>query len=204
MTANDPSTDTATPSHTVQARPGARRRGRVPRPVRSITVTSRVPKMLIVVDLRTLISGPHERTVAELSNGTPVPLATIRDLLPDSDLVPILLSGKGQPLWAGRTRRLANSAQRDVLTALYRTCARPSCDTPVDHTQAHHADRTWEHHGNTNIDELVPLCPRDHDAIHHGGHRIHIADNHATITWHRPDGSIESHTHGGNRTPPPR
>jgi len=163
----------------------------------------RVPKAIIVIDLKTILDGPHAASIAELSNGTPIPIDTIRDMLAGSDIVPVLLSGEGQPLWVGRTRRVATEAQRDALTAIYRSCARNGCTRPVDATQAHHTI-TWRDEGPTDIDLLAPLCSGDHDAIHNGGFRLEIHDNHKTVTWHRPDGSVEYHgPPPGRRRPPP-
>ncbi len=164
---------------------------------------ARVPKLIVVVDLKTLVDGPHTATVAELSNGTPIPISTIRDMLPDSDIVPVLLSGEGQPLWVGRTRRVATAAQRDALMAIYRSCARPGCDRPIDDTQAHHTT-PWTQGGATDIDGLAPLCAGDHDAVHNGGHQLTIHSNHSSITWSRPDGSVEYHgPPPGRRRPEP-
>jgi hypothetical protein len=163
----------------------------------------RVPKVIIVIDLNTLTDGPHPATIAELSNGTPIPISTIRELLPDSDLVSVLLSGEGQPLYVGRTRRVATEAQRDALRAITDACYRNGCPNTIDHTRAHHTT-PWEHGGRTDIDLLAPVCPTDHDAIHNGGYRLEIHDNHRTITWYRPDGTIEYHdTPPGRRRPPP-
>jgi hypothetical protein len=153
---------------------------------------SRVPKVIIVIDLPTLTNGPHPATVAELSNGSPLPISTIRDMLPDSDLVSVLLSGEGQPLYVGRTRRVATEAQRDALRAITDACYRNGCPNTVDHTRAHHT-KPWEHGGTTDIDVLAPVCAVDHDAIHNGGYRLEIHDNHQSITWYRPDGTIEYH-----------
>jgi hypothetical protein len=163
----------------------------------------RVPKAIIVIDLQTLLGGAHPATVAELSNGTPIPISTIRELLPDSDLVSVLLSGDGQPLYVGRTRRVATEAQRDALRAITNTCYRNGCPNTIDHTRAHHTT-PWEHGGTTDIDLLAPVCPTDHDAIHNGGYHLEIHDNHQSITWYRPDGTIEYHgPPPGRRRPPP-
>jgi hypothetical protein len=163
----------------------------------------RVPKVIIVIDLETLLGGAHPATVAELSNGAPLPISTIREMLPDSDLVTVLLSGAGQPLYVGRTRRVATEAQRDALQAITNACYRNGCPNTIDHTRAHHTI-PWEHGGTTDIDHLAPVCPTDHDAIHNGGHRLEIHDNHQSITWYRPDGTIEYHgPPPGRRRPPP-
>jgi hypothetical protein len=162
----------------------------------------RVPKAIIVIDLQTLLGDAHPATIAELSNGTPLPISTIRELLPDSDLVSVLLSGAGQPLYVGRTRRVATEAQRDALRAISDACYRNGCTNTIDHSRAHHTV-PWEHGGLTDIDLLAPVCPTDHDAIHNGGYRLEIHDNHRAITWYRPDGTIEYHGPPPGRRRPP-
>ncbi|HWL42775.1 MAG TPA: DUF222 domain-containing protein [Ilumatobacter sp.] len=164
---------------------------------------ARVPKAILVVDLKTLTCGPHAATIAELSNGTPIPISTIREMLPECDLVSVLLSDDGQPLYVGRTRRLATEAQRDALRAIYGQCIRPGCTRTVDDSHAHHT-KPWDADGLTDIDVLAPTCPADHDAIHNGGHRLEVHDNHRAITWYRPDGSVEYHGPSPSRRGPPR
>lgn len=163
----------------------------------------RVPKAILVVDLHTLLGGAHPGTIAELSNGSPVPISTVRDLLPDSDLVTVLLSDAGQPLYVGRTKRVATEAQRDALRAISNACYRPGCAHTVDEAQAHHT-RPFAQGGLTDIDALAMVCASDHDAIHHGGYRLEIHGNHESITWYRPDGSVEYHgPPPGRRRPGP-
>lgn len=83
--------------------------------------------------------------------------------------VRLLLSGKGVPLKAGRTRRLASAAQRAAAVALYRGCAWPRCAAPAWACQLHHVI-PWDprHRGPTDDDNLVPLCGIHHHAVTHG------------------------------------
>jgi hypothetical protein len=157
----------------------------------------RVPKALVVVDLATLTSGHHDATIAELADGTALPVSTIRELLCDADIVPVVLSGAGQPLHVGRTRRLATPAQRDALTALYDHCLGPGCTVPIDDCRIHHT-KPWKPDGNTDIDQLAPVCEACHHKIHDHGWQLDIHDNHRLITWTRPNGDIQYHG------PPPR
>ena len=49
--------------------------------------------------------------------GQPWPLRALLAAYPDADLLPILTTDHGAPLWMGRTIRLANTAQRHALAA---------------------------------------------------------------------------------------
>lgn len=160
----------------------------------------RVPKALVVVDLATLADGPHDATIAQLADGTPVPVSTIDELMCDADIVPVVLTGHGQPLHVGRTRRLATAAQRDALTALYEHCLGPGCTVAIDDCRIHHT-RPWKPTGHTDIDLLAPVCESCHHKIHDQGWKLEIHDNHRAITWTRPDGSVHSHGPPPGRRP---
>ncbi|MFY9714091.1 MAG: HNH endonuclease signature motif containing protein, partial [Microbacterium sp.] len=85
-------------------------------------------------------------------------------------------------------------AQRDWLTLQHGTCSRDGCtrlaiDADLDH------DRPWTHQGRTDINNLRPLCPRDH--VHR--HRTRA------VYRTRPDRSVEVTTPTGHISdaPPP-
>ena len=73
-----------------------------------------------------------------------------------------------QPLYLGKTKRLATPAQRLVLAARDRGCTRPGCFTPADHCQAHHGNTDWIHGGHTNADTLTLACGPDNRLASHG------------------------------------
>ncbi|HWL44111.1 MAG TPA: DUF222 domain-containing protein [Ilumatobacter sp.] len=167
-------------------------------PERAATV--RVPKVIVLIDLQTLMSGRHPGTIAETSNGTPVPVAVIRQMLCDADIVPAVLGGHGEVLDLGRTRRLASPAQRDALRAMYSTCAKPECDVPFDDCKIHHP-HMWDHGGLTDLGNLAPVCDRCHTDIHEHGWHLSV-DKHQTMTWTRPDGTTHYHGPAPNRSGP--
>ena len=68
-------------------------------------------------------------------------------------------------LYHGRTRRVASSGQRLVLYAIDRGCTKPGCTVPAYQTQVHHAERDWQHGGNTDIDELTLACGCDNRLV---------------------------------------
>ena len=98
----------------------------------------------------------------------------------------------GVVLDVGRTRRLATRAQRRALRVMHPTCAIPGCQVPFDRCQPHHI-HWWRHGGTTDLDNLVPLCARDHHRVHDHGWQLHLdpTTRHLTVTL--PDGTVMSH-----------
>jgi hypothetical protein len=88
----------------------------------------------------------------------------------------------------GRTRRLANRAQRRALGALYATCAIPGCSIKYDKTRLHHV-WFWEDGGPTDLHNLLPLCSRHHHQVHDGGWKLHLSPQRA-LTVTLPDGRV--------------
>lgn len=93
-----------------------------------------------------------------------------------------------------RRSRHATQAQRDWLILQHGTCSRDGCtrlalDADIDHRIP------WARGGRTNLDELRPLCPRDHRMRHRA----------RALYQSRPDGSVEVTTPTGftTSTPPP-
>ncbi len=90
----------------------------------------------------------------------------------------------------GRSTRLASPAQRRALRAMYPTCAIPGCEVPFRYTKAHHIT-WWRNGGETNFNNLLPVCSHHHTMIHDGGWQVQLNENRAlTITL--PDGNVLS------------
>ena len=88
----------------------------------------------------------------------------------------------------GRTTRLANRAQRRALRGLYATCAIPGCRVRYSRTKLHHVI-WWRHGGRTDLDNLLPVCEKHHQNIHHNGWHVTLgANRELSITL--PDGQI--------------
>ncbi len=68
-------------------------------------------------------------------------------------------------LYYGRRRRTASPGQRLALHALDRGCTKPNCDAPPQRSQVHHAERDWQHGGNTDINELTLACGCDNRLV---------------------------------------
>ena len=130
--------------------------------------------LTVIVDVRTLLTGEvHDHGVCESGEGFELPPASVRRLVCNGTLTPIVVDTNGVVLHAGRSLRHANRAQRRALRAMYRTCAIDECDVPFDRCEVHHID-WFERGGLTDLDNLVPLCARHHHAVHDLGWRLRL------------------------------
>ncbi|MGD9702809.1 MAG: HNH endonuclease [Acidimicrobiia bacterium] len=98
----------------------------------------------------------------------------------------VVLHAPGQ-LNAGRSTRVANRAQRRALRALHRTCAIPGCPVRYQYCKLHHVI-WWEHHGRTDLDNLLPVCEKHHHAIHDLGWQVRLGPR-RELTVDLPDGT---------------
>ena len=160
----------------------------------------RVPEITVVIDHDTLLNGLGAHSICETDNGIPLPVSTVRRLCCDAEILPVVLNGDGQALDVGRSARTANRAQRRALRAMHRTCAHPECTVTFEACRIHHVTPWLQPAGETDIDNLLPLCETHHHTVHEGGWGLTITPD-RIATWSRPDGT---HHHTGptiDRTP---
>jgi hypothetical protein len=150
----------------------------------------RVVELQVLVDLHTLTDGLHSKSVCELSDGTALPVSTMRKLACEADIVPVVLDGNGRALDVGRANRLATEAQRQALRAMHRTCIEPDCRVPFDECRIHHVV-PWERGGKSDLSNLAPLCEsgKHHHLVHEGGWTLTMKPD-RVATWIRPDGTV--------------
>jgi len=159
-------------------------------------------ELLAVVDVETLTTGLHANTTAELCDGTPIPVATVRRLACDAHIIPVVLGGDGVALDVGRSRRLATDDQRRALRAMYRSCGVGECDVPFEHCEVHHVDEWEAHHGETNLDRLIPCCRRHHHLVHEGRWQLDLDPRSRELTVRLPDGSVHQRSRPHSVTAP--
>ncbi len=106
-----------------------------------------------------------EITDGHLVDGTPLPAHTIEHLACGSDLVALVLSSQGDPLWLGRRTRLATDGQWRALIARDSGCG--ICGAEPSMCEAHHIV-AWQPPGRgpTDIDNLLLLCRHHHHLVH--------------------------------------
>ena len=104
---------------------------------------------------------------AQTGGGTQIPIPTLLRMAAGGVHPYLLLfhNPREIQLYYGRTRRTASPGQRLALHALERGCTKPDCTAPASHTQVHHAQRDWQHGGNTDIDELTLACGPDNRLV---------------------------------------
>ena len=157
------------------------------------TVRPTVADIGLLIDATTLSAGEyHEHSVCETSDGVLMSVPSVRRLLCNGLVTPIIVGADGVPLNVGRTIRTANRQQRRALRAMYRTCAAEGCDTPFDQCEIHHID-PWEAGGRTDLDNQLPLCSRHHHLAHALGWRLHLSTD-RTLTVTDRDGQLVMRT----------
>jgi hypothetical protein len=130
-------------------------------------------------------------TLQDLQAAAGVAVTASGTLLPISDLIRmashahhyLVIYDKHthEPLYLGRTKRIATAAQRLVLYNRDRGCTRPGCTAPAYHCQAHHAAQDFGKGGHTNITDLGLAC----------GPHNRLVNDHGWTTRIRSDGRIE-------------
>ncbi|SDG24363.1 HNH endonuclease [Lentzea fradiae] len=112
---------------------------------------------------------------ALLDNGERLPMSQVRKIACDAGVIPLVLGGRSQVHDVGRKTRTVNAGLRRVLVARDKGCAFPGCTRPPKHCQAHHI-RFWSEGGETNLGNLVLLCRRHHDLVHHTEWQVEMSD----------------------------
>ncbi|MEP1126106.1 MAG: DUF222 domain-containing protein [Ilumatobacter sp.] len=165
--------------------------GSTPAPrVGACASAARVPEIAVLVDWA-LLSGLATSVglICETDAGVPIPVSTVRRMCCDADVFPVVLGADGVVLDQGRSIRTADREQRRALSAMHSTCAFPSCDVPFDACRIHHVRFWWQHHGTTDIENLLPVCEPHHHLVHEGRWSLTMAPD-RVATWTRPDGTI--------------
>ena len=123
----------------------------------------RVSNQLVVVADIGVIDGTDPGGRCEIIGTGPVPSSVIGQLSPDTAVAGMIFGGNGQPLWLGRSRRLASAAQHLATAVRDRGCV--VCGAPMHRCEIHHV-REWENGGPTDIDNLAALCGPHHRQHH--------------------------------------
>ena len=144
----------------------------------------------VIIDLDTLQHGLHDHTIIDTGTNAELPIESYRRMACMAAIIPIVLNTDGVVVDLGRSVRLANRAQRRALRAMYTTCAIPGCAVRSKHCEPHHI-HYWQHGGNTNLQNLLPLCTRHHHNVHEGGWQLHL-DNQRQLTITYPNNTTQT------------
>ena len=145
----------------------------------------------LIVDAHTATtSALHDHSICETTDGAALPPASVRRLLCQGSVTPVVVDQNGNPFNMGRQIRNANRQQRRALRALYRCCAFERCDVVFDRCEIHHI-LPWDFGGLTDLENLIPLCARHHHVVHEGGWRLHLEPD-RTLAITRSDGQFHA------------
>ena len=122
----------------------------------------RRPHVNVLIRLEDL---ENRARAACLDFGGPVAPESLRMLCCDAAVVPIVMSGKGQPLDVGRITRTIPDGLRRAVAARDRGCSHPGCGRLASWCEIHHLI-PWEHGGATKLSNLAMLCKVHHRQIH--------------------------------------
>jgi len=130
------------------------------------------PKHLIMIAAHTNRLRANNATgQAQIIDGQPLPQTILEQIACNSAFAAAIYDTDGAVMWQGRTKRLATDDQWNQLIIRDKGCV--ICSAPAAHCEAHHltpfAPPT---NGNTNIDEMILVCPTDHHHTHTGSHRL--------------------------------
>lgn len=152
------------------------------------------PQIMATIDYRDLLTSLKETRHSQPQPGTgnftftgPVPVATLRKIACDADIIPVLLGGEGQVLDIGRASRIFPAHIRKAITARDKGCAFPSCTMPAPWCEAHHIEY-WSRGGSTSTDNGVLLCSHHHHLIHKEEWHIQVQ---AGVPWFIPPPHID-------------
>lgn len=125
------------------------------------------PHVQVVATIETLaqVAGAP---AAELDGGFPLSAVALERLTCDCSLTRVLLNSESQVIDLGRARRTISPSQRRALLARDLTCRWPGCERPGRYCDGHHL-RHWARDGESDVGNLILLCPRHHFCVHEGG-----------------------------------
>ncbi len=126
------------------------------------------PANLMVISDYNTTTG--ELGAPRLDDGQPVPPELLEGILENVEVYTAFVDTKGLPLWLGRSKRSASLNQKLMLAARDGGCI--GCNTPSERCEAHHIHH-WANGGETNINNLVQLCPGCHHLTHDTNWQVH-------------------------------
>ena len=181
--------DAPTPDAPTPDAPAPQGQGASPtrgKPVRAL------PEIIIVITYDKMFADAHAAGICTTIDGTPLPVETVRQLLVDAKIYPLVLGGDGEILDFGRSRRFFNAAQKKAAAVRDLTCQFADCDQPIRYTQYHHCV-PFSEGGLTDTANAAPACPKCHDKLTNGGYRLERR-NGTTYTY-APDGQLIHQRH---------
>ena len=125
--------------------------------------------------------------MAEIQNLGPISAEVARRLACDADITFSVEGEDGSILDQGRARREPTTAQRIEIARRDKGCRFGTC-LFKEFTHVHHVTH-WVNGGETNMDNLITLCSRHHNAVHELGWKMQ-GDANAIMKFTSPHGHV--------------
>ncbi|MCZ9293043.1 HNH endonuclease signature motif containing protein [Corynebacterium meitnerae] len=129
-------------------------------------VAQAAPRPLVLVPLPEhirIVRQEGDETILGLTDGTTMTGAELLATCYGADLEVGLFHPQEGAVNLYRGQRFANQKQRDLARAVTPACPVPGCRHGADACELHHIT-AWKHGGETNLNNLVPLC-RYHNRV---------------------------------------
>ena len=126
-------------------------------------------KALAEISIVQHLTPDGDKAFAEIAGGDTIPPSVLEAHFCNSPIVGVVYSSKGVPLWRGTSQPGPTKTQIDTLVRRYGSCA--GCGAHASSCQAHHIVPRSPG-GPHNMDNLMLLCWRCHDKVHHHGWRV--------------------------------
>jgi len=124
--------------------------------------------------------------IARTSAGTTMPIPDLIRLAAHAHHYLIVYrEHTAEPLYLGRTKRLASKAQRLVMLSRDRGCTMPNCPVAGIDCEGMHADMDWARGGLTDITGLGLGCGSDNQLAFETGWATSIGKD-GRVHWHPP------------------
>ena len=144
--------------------------------------------LIVVISYEKLFGDADAAGICTTIDGQPLPVETVRKLLVDAKVYPVVMGGNGEVLDYGRGKRFFTDIQKRAIAVRDGgTCQFADCDKPVRYTDAHHT-KPWGDGGNTDVGDGAPACGEHHDKLTKDGYRLERR-NGTTYTY-APDGTL--------------
>ena len=156
-------------------------------------IPAAAPRPMVLVPLPAftrILAGEGDDVVLAMTDGTTMTGAKFLALEFGEELEVAAFHPAAGAVNLYRTQRLANGKQRDLARLSMPVCAFPGCRHGAEACEIHHVT-AWKHGGETNVDNLAPLC-RYHNRVNDDDPwrsvRGRIAMIRGAPTWISPGG----------------
>ncbi|MFN2462349.1 MAG: DUF222 domain-containing protein [Candidatus Dormibacteria bacterium] len=124
------------------------------------------PQLQLTASLESLL-GALGAPGAQLEEGHPLNIETLRRIACDCSLSRAVLKGDSSVLEIGKWTRTVSAPMRRAVAHRDQKCQWPGCDRTASWTEAHHIV-PWHRGGPTTKDNIILMCYRHHYLLHEG------------------------------------